>query len=94
MTGLLVSIRSSSTGNNLLYNLGNTGCVQEGGGPKEKAPAGAGRGGKMYGQRLSNMGIIGEGAVKRTRAGKKEIKPYKPMPQMHSFRSLEDMRRY
>jgi hypothetical protein len=90
--GLIVSTYSSSTGNNRLYSISNTGFIHEGG-AKEKAPIGAGRGGKVYGQRLSNMGIIGEGAAKRTRARKKEITPYKPIPQMHTLHGLEDMRK-
>jgi hypothetical protein len=89
--GLLSGIHSGTTDRNaLVSNLFYFGTKKK----QEKKPViGAGRGGKVYGQRFSNMGIIGEGAAKRTRARKKEITPYKPTPQMHTLYGLEDMRK-
>jgi hypothetical protein len=57
-----------------------------------KNPITAGKGGKHYGK-TSAMGQIAESATKTIRQAKKEHIPYKPMPQMHTLYSLEDMRR-
>ena len=59
----------------------------------EQQPILAGRGGTHCGK-VSAMGRMEESGVKRTRQAKKEIKPYKPTPQMHTLYGLEDMRRY
>jgi hypothetical protein len=56
-----------------------------------KNPITAGKGGKHYGK-TSAMEQIAESATKAVR-GRKEHIPYKPMPQMHTLYSLEDMRR-
>jgi hypothetical protein len=87
-TGLLASVRSS-TGNNLLYDPINSAKNRE----NEKPIIGAGRGGKHYGK-TSAMGQMADSAVKTVRQNKKERKPYKPIPQMHTLKSLEDMRRF
>ena len=58
----------------------------------KQQPVSAGRGGVHYGK-TSSMGRMEESGAKRTRQAKKEIKPYKPTPQMHTLYSLEDIRR-
>jgi len=85
--GLLVSVYSSSTGNNLLYSPVDTAP----GGKKQKPVIGAGRGGKQYGKK-SAMGQMADNGLITVRQ-KKVITPYKPMPQMHTLYGLEDMRR-
>ena len=74
-------------------NLLNSVVFSEGDNDNEKPVTGAGRGGVHYGK-TSAMGQIADSAVKTVRQKKKEIKPYKPIPQMHTFKSLQDMRRY
>ena len=58
----------------------------------ENKPLSAGRGGKHY-SKVSSIGHIAESGIKATRPKKKEHKPYKPLPYMHTLYSLEDLRR-
>jgi len=53
---------------------------------------GAGKGGKHYGK-TSAMGAMADNGIKRVRQKKKEITPYKPIPQMHELISLEEIQR-
>jgi hypothetical protein len=88
INGLLLSVHNSA-GNNLLHNIVDSGFTYN----NEKPVIGAGRGGKHYGK-TSAMGQMADSAFKTIRQKKKEITPYKPIPQMHTFKSLADMRRY
>jgi hypothetical protein len=58
----------------------------------ENEPLSAGKGGIHYGN-VSAMSRMTESVTKEKRQKKVHI-PYKPMPQMHTLYSLEDMRRY
>jgi len=56
----------------------------------EKPVTGAGKGGKVYGQKTSRDF---DGGIKIVRQKNKEIKPYKPIPQMHEIISIEEIQR-
>jgi hypothetical protein len=84
--GILNGITIAQTNKNTLLNQKTRNETQE------NKPLSAGRGGKAACSNMSSLGRIAESAVKRTRT-KKEHKPYKPAPVMHTFYSLDDMRR-
>ena len=84
--GLLLSVYSSHSGNNLLYS------HIDSDGEKGKPVIGAGRGGKQYGKK-SAMEQMADSVAKPAKRKKKVITPYKPMPQMHTLWGIKDMRK-